>query len=395
MSASCPARSDSAATDLRSPLGDRDFRLLLVGTTAVFLGYALLLSVVPLWVVRNGAGELAAGGSTGVFMTTTVLGQLGVPALVRAWGYRAVTVLGALLLAIPAVALIVSTQWPAVLGICALRGIGFGFVTVCGSAMIAELLPRRMLARGSGVYGIAVGSPQLVGLPLATWAAQHWGFVLVFVVAAVLPLLGIAPIMLLPRMSSSSSDEAGRLASTVEKTWQPWSVMLSVSIGFGSLATFLPIVLADSPSAASLALLAVTGTALLARWLAGLLGDRSVGVGRMLPLALLVATVGLGAFAFSNTLGASVPAVLAISAVAVFGLGFGVVQNDSLIVMFTRTASDKASVAWNIAFDAGQGAGAVVVGAVVSGTSFAVAFGLLAVLAGVLLPVAWRCRGNH
>lgn len=366
---------------------------MLLGTTAVFFGYALLLSVVPLWMVRNGSGEFAAGGATGVFMATTVLGQLGVPAFVRAWGYRAAMLLGAVLLGVPAVLLIFSGQWASVLGICLVRGVGFGLVTVCGSAMIAELLPKRMLARGSGLYGLAVGVPQLVGLPAGTWVAQQFGFTPVFLVATALPILGIVPIALLPKAFPHTGDGSGRrLMSTVESTWRPWLVILSASIGFGSLATFLPIVLGGTPAAAPLALLVVTGTALVSRWLAGIAGDRMVRAGRMLPFALLVSGAGLAGFAVSTALDANPSVALAVAAVAVFGIGFGVVQNDSLVVMFVRTSAGPASVVWNIAFDAGQGVGAVVVGAVVSGTSFSVAFALLAGFAFVLLPVAWRSR---
>ncbi|OZM70481.1 MFS transporter [Amycolatopsis antarctica] len=365
----------------RSPLRERDFRLMLLGTCAAFTGYALLLSVVPSWAVRQGAGAFAAGAATGVFMGSTVLAQLVVPALVRAYGYRTVLLLGASLLGLPAPLLILAVDAPWILAISLLRGLGFGLLTVCGSALIAELLPADALARGSGLYGLATGVPQLAGLPLGTLVASHWGFPPVFLLAAVLPLAAIVPFLLLPGLVPGR-EERTRIVSTVDVTWRPWLVMIGGSIGFGAFVTFLPIVL---PAHAALALLAVTATVLLARWAAGHAGDRFAAPGRMLPFALALIALGLVVFA----LGTRQP-VAAILAVAVFGIGFGVVQNDSLVAMFVRAPAGQASVVWNVAYDAGQGLGAVAVGAAVAGIGYPGAFGLLAGVAVVLLPVAWR-----
>ncbi|WP_246258005.1 MFS transporter [Amycolatopsis anabasis] len=369
-----------------SPLRNRDFRLLLIGAAAVFAGIFLLLPVVPLWVVRQGAGEAAAGASTGVLMASTVAAQFAVPWLVARFGYPKVTMLGALLVGAPAPLLVVAADWPAVLSVSLVRGLGFGLMTVCGSALVAELLPRTALANGSGLYGVAVGLPQLAGLPAGTWAAEHWGFPLVFLVAGALPLLGAVPFALLPAIRAERANGTHWLA-TVEATWRPWLVMISGSIGFGSLATFLPIVFSGSPGIASTALFAAPAGALVARWLAGVLGDRISGAGRMLPYALALCALGLGVLALSTHSG--IPAV---AAVAVFGLGFGVLQNDSMVVMFATAPTGPASVVWNVAFDAGTGAGAVVVGALVATIGYPGAFGLLASLAVVLLPVAWAAR---
>jgi predicted MFS family arabinose efflux permease len=373
-----------------SPLRHRAFTLMLLGTAATFCGYSLLLSVVPLWVVHTGAGEFAAGASTGVFMAATVGAQLCVPALVRARGYRAVTLLGALLLGLPAPLLILATDWPGVLALSLIRGLGFGLVTVCGSALIAELLPADSLARGSGWYGLGSGLPQLAGLGLGTWLAQQWGFTPVFLLATALPLAGILPIALLPKVYPSHQERTN-IVSTVDATWRPWVVMLAGSIGFGSLVTFLPILLTGA-AAGSLALIAATGCALLARWAAGAVGDRLSGPGRLLPVALGLCMLGMGGVAAGS---AGPLAVLVVIAAAVFGFGFGAVQNDSLVAMFARVPAGPASVVWNVAFDAGTGAGAVAVGAVVAVAGYPGAFGALAVIALALIPVAVRARARR
>ncbi|MBK1786109.1 MFS transporter [Prauserella cavernicola] len=369
-----------------SPLRHRNFRLVLLASAAAFSGYSLLLPVVPLWAVRQGAGAFTAGAATGVFMASTVLAQFATSALVRRHGYRAVMVWGALFLGVPTPLLIPSVEGWEILGISLLRGIGFGLLTVCGSALIAELLPSRSVAKGSGLYGLAAGVPQLAGLPIGTAVAEQWGFAPVFVLATVLPLCALGPLLLLPTLPPRHEPGAGAgLGALVGATWKPWLPMLAVSTGFGALATFLPIVVTSPASA--VALFVAPCVAMLSRWAAGHVGHRVAGPGRMLPAGLAVATVGLAGFALLADHG-----VLAIISVGVFGLGFGVVQNDALVAMFARARAGAASVAWNVAFDAGQGLGAVAVGAVVSLTSFGAAFGLLALAAAALLPVAVLAR---
>jgi MFS family permease len=155
------------------------FRLM-IGITAVsFGGYSLLLPVVPLWVARGGSGAFGAGASTGVFMLLTVLTQTLVPWLLRRVGHRWVLGTGLLLMGAPAPLLALSAALPFVLSLAALRGVGFGLVTVCGGALLAELVPPAEHGRASARYGLAVGVPQLVLLPVGVGIVDHLGFPLV------------------------------------------------------------------------------------------------------------------------------------------------------------------------------------------------------------------------
>ena len=65
-----------------------------------------------------------------------------------------------------------------------------------------------------------------------------------------------------------------------------------------------------------------------------------------------------------------------------FGLGFGAVQNTSLARMYAavdRAAFGAVSGLWNLAYDAGMGAGAAGVGLVAAHTGYPTAFALTAV----------------
>jgi predicted MFS family arabinose efflux permease len=77
---------------------------------------------------------------------------------------------------------------------------------------------------------------------------------------------------------------------------------------------------------------------------------------------------------------------------ALFGVGFGVVQNATLTVMFERVQGSgygAVSAMWNLAYDAGLGLGAVGFGVVAAQTGYPVAFALtsLVVLAALVPSV--------
>ncbi|RNF98534.1 MFS transporter, partial [Streptomyces botrytidirepellens] len=91
-------------------------------------------------------------------------------------------------------------------------------------------------------------------------------------------------------------------------------------------------------------------------------------------------------------------AALASAAAGLYGLGFGALQNDTLVMMFRRAGPQghgMASTAWNMAYDAGTGAGAVVVGVASQVVGVDGAFAAAAVLIGLVGPLARHERGHE
>src|SRR5690606_9536127 len=97
-----------------------------------FSGYAALLPAAPLWAVHGGADEAGAGLVNGVLMLFTVLMQPFVPPALRRFGWGPVLAAGMVLLGLPALAHILSDDLLPVLALSAVRGLGFGILTVTG-----------------------------------------------------------------------------------------------------------------------------------------------------------------------------------------------------------------------------------------------------------------------
>ena len=375
----------------------RPFRSMLLATTLGFAGYSLLLPVVPLRVAD--AGEFAAGVTTGVLMATTILTQLAVPWLVARTGYRAVFAAGLVLLGAPAPLLALSAQLAPVLLVSALRGVGFGLLTVVGSALVAELVAPAERGRAAARYGIAVGLPQLVLLPSGVAVVGLTGFTGVFVAAGVAPLLGLLALPALRVPERPAPPEAPALAAGSTPgpvrpgalAVAPLVAMLTCSIAQGGLVTFLPLAVPDAALLVAGALFATATGTLLGRSAAGRLVDRHGLGGRLLVPGVLLAAVGAGLEVVALGDGAlGGPAPLVVVGAALVGTGFGLVQNDALTALFAAGGPERygaASAAWNIAYDAGTGAGAVGLGAVADPLGFRAAFGLAALLLVVAAPV--------
>ncbi len=364
--------------------------LLLLAGFGGLSSFYLLLSVVPLYAVAGGAGDLGAGLTTGALMVSTVATELVMTRLLARLGYRLTMGLGLLLLGAPAFLLLLSSALPLIVAVCLVRGAGLAIVAVTGSALIAELVRQERRGEGLGLYGVAVGVPAIVGLPLGVWLIPRVGYAPVFVAAAVVALAAVGAVAGLPAYRPAQASRDGLLAGfrTAELV-RPSLVFLAVTLASGVVATFVPLAVpAESRRLVSLALLVQAVTATLARWAAGRFGDRRGNAG-LLPPAVLAAAVGMAGLIWTAN-----PLALVVG-MALFGIGFGIAQNATLTLMFERAPSSRygtVSTMWNLAYDAGIGIGAVGFGAVAELTGYSTAFALTSALVLAALGVVWLDR---
>jgi MFS family permease len=380
-------------------------RPLVVLTAAGFGGFAALVSVAPLWVARGGAGALGAGLVTGVLLLLTILTQPFVPWLLNRFGHGLVLAAGLVTLGLPAPFYALSDDLLPVLLLSAVRGIGFGILTVTGSAVVAELVPSSRRGEAVGVYGLGVAVPHLLILPASVTIADRLGFGWVFVLGA-LSLLGIPAAMRLGAVlhrlaaeeAASGAERSGgrrvlrrsRLTGPVLlRVALPAVVLFVVTVSGGGVMTFLPQAVASSLLSSS-GLFVLGGLAAVSRWWIGRIGDRR-GNDRLMAPLLALTTVGLVmlavAVADESWLWLLLPAL------AVVGFGYGALQNVTLVSAFAQVSPrhyGSASAVWNIGFDAGTGVGAVMIGLVASVSGFPAGFAASAVVVAACIPLSLR-----
>ncbi|ARQ72358.1 MFS transporter [Streptomyces marincola] len=372
--------------------------LLLVASLGGMSGFNVLLSVVPLYVAAGGEGGVGAGLTTGVMMLSTVLTELAVPRLLDRFGSRALVAAGLVLLGVPAALLALSPSLPWTLAVCLARGAGLGIVVVAGTTLAAQLAPPGRRSESLGLYGVAIGVPPVVALPLGVSLSDSLGFAPVFLGTAALTLAALAAVPGLPGRAEAPGAPDGPAAPApapgggvlgglkVPALARPTLILAAGTLVAGVLVTFLPLALIDADGhLVAVALLTQAATAPVARWCAGWYGDR-FGSGRLLVPAVCAGAAGTAALAFPGA-----PWGVLVG-MALFGAGYGVLQNVTLTVMFERVpraAFGRVSALWNLAFDAGMGVGAVGFGVLIGWTGYSTGFALTAALLLAAVVPAW------
>ena len=286
--------------------------LMLTMTALGFSGYAALLAVAPLWAVHGGADTAGAGLVNGVLMLFTVLTQLFVPRALRRFGWAPVLVAGMLLLGLPALAHGLSDALGPTLVLSAVRGLGFGVLTVTGSALVAELVEPQRRGKAIGAYGLAIAGPQILFLSAGPWIAEQLGFWVVFTLAA-LPVVAVVPAIGLARMLDGvpEGDEEDERAPYL-RLLPPMALLTGVTLAGGALITFMA-QMSSSAALTALALLLMNLAAALTRWRIGALSDR-YGPRRFIAPLVLLTTAGMTTIAWAALIiGASKPISSAMS----------------------------------------------------------------------------------
>ncbi len=377
---------------------------LLILTAAGFIGYAALMPVAPLWAVEGGATEAGAGLVNGVLMLATIITQPSVPWLLRRFGAGPVLAAGLVLLLGPSMLHLISSDLWWILVLSTVRGLGFGIITVTGSAVVANLVEPARHGQAIGAYGAAVAVPQLVLFAAGPWLANKVGFWLVFAIATA-PLLALgAATRLASAMRAVEAKRAERSPSTdgsapvlaasprslISGLVPPMIILLGVTLAGGALITFTP-QMSTSTVATTAGIMLLTATAAFSRWRLGMYADR-YGATKFLSPLVLTSVLGLVLAAYSILTPGSTRVWALILGMTLVGFAYGGLQNLTLLLSLAAVPREKyntASAAWNMGFDAGTGIGSVLVGALAAGFTFSTAIFATALTSLLTLPVAF------
>jgi predicted MFS family arabinose efflux permease len=363
----------------REALLTRPVVLLTLVAFAALFGFQLLLSVVPLYADEAGGGSSGAGLATAAFMLSTVMTQIQMPRILGRFGYRRALASGLLFLGVPALFYAYAGTLVQILAVTLLRGVGFGVVTVVFAALIVELAPPGRRGEALGLLGVAITLPTVFCNALGLWLVGRFGFEIVFLLGGVAPLLGLAMIPGIRPASATGGDEEGG-AGFFRGLGRPhlrriFILFATTTMAAGVIVTFLPLAVPGSGifSAAG-ALLVVGITSTVSRWWGGRFGDRRDSRLLLAP-GLIACAIGMSGLPFGGA--------LMLAGAVLFGTGFGLLQNSTLILTMKRVSKSEfglGSTLWNAAFDAGTGVGAFSFGFVISAVGFYWSFATCSVL---------------
>jgi len=377
---------------------------LLALTAAGFGGFAALVPVAPLWAVHGGANEAGSGLVNGLLLLVTVMTQPFVPRLLNRWGTGRVLAAGLALLGVPSLFFLISDHLGWILLLSGLRGLGFGILTVTGSTVVANLVPRAQHGAAIGAYGAAIAVPQIILIPAGPLLAGSIGYWTVFALG-MLPVLGISSAPRLARILREQAAERALRAPTeathiVTGAGPQWRILLirllrpmmllsGVTLAGGALITFAP-QMSSSAAATAGALGLLTLSAAVTRWAVGGLADRHGTAPFLWPL-VVISIIGLVIIAIAVTDPNATSILLFLTGMTLVGVAYGGLQNLTLLLSLAavdRKQYGTASAVWNIGFDLGTAVGSILIGSLAAGLSFPPALLVAAAISLLTLPLA-------
>ena len=366
-------------------------RAVILSGASGFASMYVLLSVSPAVAGRQ-AGSVAAGAATGIFMIATVLTQVMTPWAMRRWSTPRLLAASLILLGAPAglisISVDVSTNVAAILPVAAIRGVGFGLVTIVATSAVATLAEEGKRGAALGWYGLATATTGIVGPTLGLALLDASSAQVPGVVAALLPVLGLLLIPAVargvpPHQRADSQQTSPIPWHALGKVWLPLAAFVPAATVYGGIYTFLYLSTSNAP-----VLLLVFGAAFaVARLLSGRLSDR-VSPYVIITPAGLAAAIGMVGIALAPDL-----VVQAIAAL-LMGTGIGAVANSTLSGVMSRLQAVEypvGSMAWNMAFDIGIACGGLLIGMLVVGMDYLGAYLSMAVL--LLVPMVLGVLG--
>lgn len=410
-------------------------RWLAVYTIFGFTGFFVTMSALPKWLALTDTAESLAGFVTTVLLAATVSTQAIVPRLVSRFGMAATLALGLVALGAPSLLFLIDGNYGWILVICALRGIGFGAMTVLGAMLTAQIVAPARRGEAVGIYGLAIAVPNLLAVPGGVALVNADLFWAVALLGAA-PLLGLPAVRGLARAAERSSarassasggydvipgehppaaatpataDSAPQHTGAAQQTGAakqaaaasraaarkaalgPACVLMVVTLTSGGFMTYVPIARQEG-ALATVALLTWGLFGALTRWRIGPLADRT-GLRTLLPGTSVLSIIGIGLVALGLPMqGAGSWAVILIGS-AVLGTGFGGTQNLTLVAAFLQARQRETatvSSVWNIGFDTGTAIGSGLVGLLLLAMTIPPALALTAILIVASMPLAIR-----
>lgn len=347
-----------------------------------FSGFFMMIALAPAMAAVHG-GDVAAGTITTTFMVATVVAQMSMSSLLRVLTPQTLLRMSLVLLGLPTLAYLIPDMLFLALPAAALRGIGFGIITIITTTLVSIYSSEAGRGTALGFYGLMTSAAGVVFPPLSVFMLGRSEGDIPVVVATALPLIGLMFLNPIKEASSSpvltdESHSPGLWAACANpRILLPVLIFLPSAIAYGGLYTFLP----RSSSIPTASLLSFGAGFAVGRYVGGSLSDRFRPVQLIVPCTLLAFLGVLATAVNPNGLVAAVFPLLA-------GLGVGSTANISLMMVMraVRLGEDGlGSTIWNMFFDIGIAIGGIGLGLVSSKSGYSLAYATTSVLIGLSL----------
>lgn len=356
----------------KQSLWTKEFILITMVNMFIFLGFQMLLPVLPVYSAKLGGADTWAGLVVGIFTFSAVIMRPIAGRLLDQKGRKGVFFYG---LGVFILCTLAYNWVPGVLLLLVLRflhGFGWGASGTATSTIASDLIPKQRFAEGMGYFGLTSTLSMAVGPALGLSLMNGYGFTTVFNLSAVTVFIAI--LIALPIKTQKPELKPDQKKGMIEKSaLLPGLVIFFVTMSYGAVVSFIALY-AEERQVQNIGLFfTVYAIALLiSRPYFGRLADQKGNSFAVIPgiVAILGAMVILY---FAHSLS------VFLFAGFMYGLGFGAVQ-PSLQAMAVRNVEPArrgaANATFFLGFDLGIGIGSIL-------------WGMVAQIAGYGLIYVW------
>ncbi|MGC7872193.1 MFS transporter [Desulfosporosinus sp. SYSU MS00001] len=358
-------------------LWTRDFLFVDITSFLVFGSFYYLLSTLQYYVLQLGGSVASVGLVMGIFTLVAVAVRPIVGQLLDTRGRHLLLMFGLIVILVSFIIYPLVHQLWWLIFIRILHGIGWSVVPVAISTIVADVVPGKRRGEAMGYYSNFMDVAMAIGpfagvllLQFGNYKAVFWGAALTLLPA--FAFAGSVHERYQPKLDRSTGSRLSRAALL------PGFVMMTASIGYGCVVSFLPTLVMDRGISGNFLGLSDYAfyyivyalTLLLTRGIWGRLSDKYGRKAAIMPGLLLLAG---GTFLLAYTW--SFPILLLVG--VIYAAGFGAAQPSILAWTVDRAGHTERGAAVStffIAFDGGLGLGALLMGMVIQHFSYEVTF---------------------
>lgn len=339
----------------------RDFILLLLLNFIMFMGFQILMPVLPTYARYLGGSESIVGFIVGIFTFSAILIRPFIGRALDIFGRKKIFIIGFLAFSLFSLSYMAASTVLFLLFLRFFHGFCWGTTSTTANTVASDIIPYKRLGEGMGYFGLASTLAMAIGPAFGLYLIQEsqYGFkgVFIFSAAAFIIALILSPGIRYPAVKPLS----GKKALFERKALKSAVIVSLLTMPYGSVVTFIALY-AQEQGIANIGLyFTVYALALMvSRPLFGRLSDRK-GFGIAVVPGLLGVMIALFLLARANTL------MLFLLAGIVYGVSFGAAMPALQAMSVQKVPPNRrgaASATYSTGFDFGIGLGSIILGAV-------------------------------
>jgi MFS family permease len=352
-------------------------------TFTVFLSAFQLLPTAPFHIIDLGGSTFASGLFLGFLTYASAFSAPVTGAFADRFGQRRILIAASLALAVFSAGYAVLASYKLMLALALVHGVFWSGLLSASAAYMTNLLPEQRRAEGIGYWGLSSVAAIAVAPTVGFWI-YHRGWFWLCVLGTALNLIMAIIAFNLRRDPPMRAQAPGRGGGLLE-----WRVLIIsgclflYSFGYGGITSFTAMYAdANGVTPKGLYLTTLALVILVTRPFAGRLGDQ-YGYRRVFVPCLVLISIGLACLAAGGSRS------WIIASAVLFGTGFGTAYPVYVGYVMQNVAAARRGAAFGAilaAFDTGIGTGSTTMGWLIQRHSFAMAFGVAAILSAFALP---------